>query len=187
MELKLYTKEFKPENFNLAEFAYQFSLGYAFLEYFDRNLLVEVKALDESLPLSQTILSGAVFNKDYQLKFRRMGSDRIDVVSDLSIDGFSALSPGIDAEEMKEREIFLWGSADKGLGNLFYEERIPYLFDYPADPKEVNDKSRCCIQAKTFLDSCGNPVWVKYFGISIKKINPPTESKSENISEVSTT
>ncbi len=163
-QLAVYGKDFAIEE--LKTFMDQdafpdFSTGYVILELFGENVFCGFRSVGALEGLVDDMISARFFDGRRQLKCRRITDGIIRAAADFRINDWG--EPDSRVYTTKERRIALWGYRNSGLGGL-YEERIPYVFKYPAE-KQPEERGRLALTALEFQDGFGRPVWVRYTGL----------------------
>ncbi len=160
--IKLYSKELKPEDFELSEL--WGGEGHAVLEFQHENKLrklSEIPDIDKKY-----LISAILFDGEKQLKARRTEENNFRIIADFEIpDANSSEKTGLTVRSMS---IFLWGYINKDLPGYFYEERIPELFQYPIpDGITWSDRDRVCIEVCNYYDQYGRIFWSRF--VKLKK------------------
>ncbi len=152
----IFGQDVKMNDFRLSDFCTHFKDGYAVLEMSDENRFF---ALSSEKPLNESyMISGILFDGRKQLKFRRLRDDLMRVAADFQISGWEKLWE--KELSVRERHLILWGYKNEQLGDFLYEERIPYLFEYPGE-QELGARERLEIVVKEYQDE-GWALWSRF-------------------------
>ena len=162
-KITLYRRELKAEEMDrfMQDICSSFSEALFVAEFFGQN---ELRALDGYNDLKDRIdylISIRIFDGKKQVKCRKITNDTFWLISDFPIDGGVESSCGT---RKSERHIALWGYKSNDLGDLLYEERIPYLFSYPTKACLSNGQ-RYALTVQEFQDKEGRIFWDRFTAI----------------------
>ncbi len=136
--------------------------AYAVLELFHENLFCELsKTPDDVKPL---LVSARLFCENKNIRIRRLNDEIFRIAADFPIDT-SRQPVWTNMLTLRETCIILWGYVNQGLKDYLYEEKIPYLFDYPEKALATKDRDRLSLLIHEYLDERGNILWSRFVRI----------------------
>lgn len=179
-ELAIYGKDVPAGTFDLAAYTKHIPAGYAMLECFHENRFSRIAEIPADTELKSNLVSARLFSKDKNIKIRRLDDHTFRIASDFEIPGFSPVWKKTLDETLSERKthIMLWGYVNENLEDFLYEERVPFLFEYPEKSLVQNKGERLTVSVKEYLDSAGNTLWSRFSEI-MKWERPDGEKKEE--------
>jgi len=162
-EVTLYRNELNGEEMDsfIKGICSSFSEALFMAEFFDRNEFTAFGGGDALKNRIDDLISIRIFDEKKQIKCRRIKDDLFWLTSDFSIDGWKKSSSGTRKDE---QHIALWGYKSNDLGDLLYEERIPYLFSYPTR-ESLSARERYAITVQEFQDEEGRIFWDRFAAI----------------------
>ena len=162
-EITIYGKDVAASDLDLEDYKKLIQgKAYAILELFHENLFCELSKIPDDV--KPFLVSARLFCEDKNIRVRRLNDEIFRIAADFPIDG-SGPSIWTNILTLRETRIILWGYVNQGLKDYLYEERIPYLFDYPEKALATKDRDRLSLVVREYLDESGNILWSRFVRI----------------------
>lgn len=178
--IAIFGKDFDISEFRLLAFYDDFKDGYAILEMFDENRFMSIPQIRSlKKPLNEKyMISGVLFDGEKQLKFRRIRDNLMRGAADFQIAGWEPVRQK-ETLSVQDRHLILWGYKNEKLEGFLYEERIPYLFEYPGG-LNIGERERLEILMKEYHAKDSSAIWSRFLGIRKTEMSHGKQKEKEN-------